>query len=255
MEDGTSAVWKIGPLEIMVQRLQSEWLATHQQINETELEDAWHFERGTEDLREVEQVSRFAFQKTSELLMVLPALADRSVVSRPISPFTVPAGEHSEIFISTPLWFTAATGKLAQSLFEIPFVRLSDTWFGPSTQEGEVCYAVRTNVRLNLENLEVRPYRAITQVRINNEADEPLLVERLNLPVTYLSLFNGGGSGLWTEAVTMVQSRGTSLSEFKIEKEPPSVVENAKLIAPPRQTAEKGMLVRAFSAITLQGFD
>ena len=118
-----------------------------------------------------------------------------------------------------------------------------------------MCYAIRTNVRLNLENLDVRPYRAITHVRIDNDADEPLLVERLNLPVPYLSLFSSGGQGLWTEAVTMVQSRGTTLSEFKIDTEPPPAVEKAELIAAPRKNPEKGMLVRAFSAITLQGFD
>jgi hypothetical protein len=60
---------------------------------------------------------------------------------------------------------------------------------------------------------------------------------------------------IWTETVTVVQTRGTSLAEFNIERQPPETAVGATLIAPPRLYPQKGMLIRAFGALKLQGFD
>ncbi|MFN2190476.1 MAG: hypothetical protein ACK2T3_17060 [Candidatus Promineifilaceae bacterium] len=177
------------------------------------------------------------------------------MVSRPFTPFTVLGNENAIIYVSTPLWFRIATGSPSQTLFETPIHRPSDTWFGSSTQEGELCYASRTYGRLNLEALSGFSHRAITQVHIHNRSTDPLLVERLNLPVPYLSIFCTPENNLWTQTVTMVQKLGTSLAEFKIEKEPPSAAAGAELITPPRDDPHKAMLIRAFSALKFQGFD
>jgi hypothetical protein len=53
----------------------------------------------------------------------------------------------------------------------------------------------------------------------------------------------------------MVQNRETSLAEFQIQKKPPLSAVNPKLISKPRQEPQKSMLIRAFSALKLQGFD
>ena len=257
VEAGAVAQWDIGPLRIAVQRLPHEWLVAHEQIEAAEDQQEWQFAYRDLDLNEsgFANVSRFVYQSTPEQLTVLPALADRSVVSRPFTPFTMPADENATIYVSTPLWFTLATGMPLQTLFEIPIQRPSDTWFGSSTQEGETCYASRTYGRLNLENLTVYPHRAITEVHVHNHSAEPLLIERLNLPVPFLSLFHTPESVLWTETVTVVQTRGTSLAEFNIEKGPPPSAPGAKLTAAPRQDPQKDMLIRAFSVLKLQGFD
>lgn len=249
--------WEIGPLRIAVQRLPREWLVAHEEIEATEDPQKWWFVYSSLDLHESDFAhrSRFVFQSTTEQLTVLPALADRSVISRPFTPFTVPADENATIYVSTPVWFTMATGLPSQTMLEIPIRRPSDSWFGSSTQEGEMCYASRTYSRLNLENLTVYPYRANTQVHIHNNSEDPLLVERLNLPVPYLSLFHAQESILWTESVTVVQTQGTSLAEFNIEKGPPPPATASKLIATPRQDPQKGMLIKAFGVLTLQGFD
>lgn len=257
IEAGASAKWEIGPLRIAVQRLPHEWLVAHEQIETTGDQREWRFLYDDLNLNESDfaQVSRFVYQNTPEQITALPALADRSVVSRPLTPFTVPADENATIYVSTPLWFTLATGLPPQTLFETPIQRPSDTWFGSSTQEGETCYASRTYGRLHLENLTIYPHRAITQVNIHNNSTDPLLVERLNLPVPYLSLFYTSENLLRTETVSMVKTRGTSLVEFNIEEEVPSSATGAKLVAAPRLTPQKGMLIKAFSVLKLQGFD
>jgi hypothetical protein len=146
-------------------------------------------------------------------------------------------------------------GRPSQTLFELPLQRPSDTWFGSSTIEGEICYASRTFGRINLENLTGYQYRALTQVHIENKSHTPLLIERINVPVPFLSLFYAKDYLLWTETVTMVQNRETSLAEFQIQKKPPPSAVNLKLISKPRQEPQKSMLIRAFSALKLQGLD
>ena len=257
IKSGATGHWEIGPLRIAIQRQALEWIVAYEHNETTADEQAWQSVYSDLDLNREDfaSVSRYVWQSETEQITVLPALADRAVVSRPFTPFTVPAGGRATVYVSTPLWFVLASGSPAETLFEIPIQRPSDTWFGPSTQEGEACYASRTHARLNLENLIVDPFRAITQVHIHNEAPIPLLIERLNLPVPYLSLFHTQAGNLWTETVTVVQTQGTSLAKFDIEAEPPSTPTTAKLLSVPRRNPHKGMLISAISVLTLQGFD
>lgn len=255
IEFGAAVQWEIGPMQLAVQRLPGEWVIVYKTTEMVDDQQKWRVAYSDQDPGEIDadHVARFIGQDSSEQLTVLPALADRSVVSRPFTPFTVPANEKASIYVSTPLWFTLVTGAPGRPLFEIPIQRPSDTWFGPSTREGETCYASRTFGRLHLENLTIYQHRAITQVHINNRAAIPLLVERINLPVPFLSLFHTPHNIFWTETVTMVQTGGVSLAEFHIGKEPPPEAADAALAAKPRRIPQKGMLIRAFSVLKLQG--
>jgi hypothetical protein len=257
VQEGATANWEIGPLRIAVQRYEREWYVGHERIETPDNPQEWRFSMDDSDLslNEFADVSRLVYEKAPEKISVLPALADRSVVSRPFTPFTVPVKENATVYISTPVWFTLATGSPLQTLFETPIQRPSDTWFGSSTLEGETCYASKTRARLNLENLTLLPYRAMTTVNILNNATVPLLIERLNIPVPFLSLFQTKEGILWTEAVTVINSRPSALAEFNIDKEPPPQTASGKLVSAPRQDPQKGMLIRAFSVLKLQGFD
>jgi hypothetical protein len=256
-ETGATAQWEIGSLRIAVQRLPAEWLVAHEQIEESEDSLGWRFSFIDANIKEGKwsQIARFVAQSTTEQLTVRPALGDRSVVSRPFTPFTVQADEEVTIYVGTPLWFTLSIDSQEESLFEIPISRPSDTWFGPSTLEGELCYASRTYGRINMKNLTVDARLANTQLHIVNQSDDLLPVERISLPVPFLSLFATADGVLWTEAVKMAEERKTSLAEFDIEDGPPQVATGAPLVAPPRQAPQEGTLVRAFSVLTLQGFD
>ena len=257
VQEGATANWEIGPLRIAVQRFEREWYVSQERIETSDNPQDWHFSRddGDVSLSKSADISRMVYERAPEQISVLPALADRSVVSKPITPFTVPVKENATVHISTPIWFTLATGSPPQTLFETPIQRPSDTWFGASTLEGETCYASKTHARLNLENLTLLPYRAMTAVNILNNSSAPLYIERLNIPVPYLSLFQTKEGILWTEAVTVINSRSSALAEFNIDKGPPPQIESEKPVSSPRQDPQKGMLIRAFSVLKLQGFD
>lgn len=251
LKENMTALWELGPLHLAVQRLPKEWRLIYEHVELPSGEDdRWtHRIASGTDLFEYRETERYVFQGTDDTLRIMPALADRSVVTRPIVPFTVLAGEEAAIFVSTPLWVHVQVGRQPRTLQFIPIQRPSDTWFGASTLEGELCYASRTYGRLNLSEIPLLPHRAVTRVLIQNHADSVLLVERLNLPVPYLSLFVAQGGRLWTEAVTMIRARDSSQADLQIQKSPPAEAAEALLVASPRKEGGGILSIRAFGAI------
>jgi hypothetical protein len=180
--------------------------------------------------------------------MVMPALADRAVVIRPDKPLYVPAGEEVTLYISTPLWMCIEVGEPAHLLQEIPSYRSSDTWFGASTLDGELCYASRTTARLLLEDVPPRFHRALTPILIHNEAEDALLLERIRLPVQHLSLFQAANDFLWTERVTLDREKSGEQAALHLGAGAPPEAAQARLIRPPRHPLRTNVIVRTFSS-------
>jgi hypothetical protein len=90
-----------------------------------------------------------------------------------VTPLYVPPAEIATIFVRSPLWLRIEVGDALIALQEVPMLRPSDTWFGPTTMEGELCYASQTYARLNLEKLPIGPHHAGTQVTIQIEGHNP----------------------------------------------------------------------------------
>ncbi len=248
--DGQALRWRIGPLSIHIQRLSREWRLGYKRCD-TVGDCAVDVERACPaDPAVVPDIqNRFVFRRTTDTLWLMPTLADRSVVARPVSPFYVPPGEETVLFVSSPLWVQTCANYNRQLLESVPIVRPSDTWFGPSTREGELCYASTTHCRLTLEELPIRPHRAVTPVQIINRATESLLVERINLPVIYLSLYSADPGQLWTDMVTITREALDENASLRLHKRPPPQAGEATLLCEPQMHADKGILSRAFSAL------
>lgn len=248
--DGQSLRWRIGPLSIHIQRLNREWRLGYLRSDAAD-DSAVEVERARpSDPAIIPDIqNRFVFRRTTDTLWLLPALADRSVVARPVSPFYVPPGEEAVLFVSSPLWVRISANYNRQLLESVPIVRPSDTWFGPSTREGELCYASTTHCRLSLEELPIRPHRAVTPVQIINRATESLLIERINLPVIYLSLYSAEPGQLWTDMVTITREALEENASLRLHKRPPPQAREASLLCEPQLHADKGILSRAFTAL------
>ena len=248
--DGQALRWRIGPLSIHIQRLTREWRLGYQRCDTSD-DSAVDVERAraTDPAAVPDMQNRFVFRRTTDTLWLMPTLADRSVVARPVSPFYVPPGEEAVLFVSSPLWVMISANYNRQPLESVPIVRPSDTWFGPSTREGELCYASTTHCRLTLEELPIRPHRAVTPVQIINRATESLLVERINLPVIYLSLYSAEPGQLWTDMVTITREALDENASLRLHKRPPPQAGEASLLCEPQLHADKGILSRAFSAL------
>ncbi len=257
LKPGEAGHWEIGPLSLWIVRFTHEWRITYREVREP-LDEALLVElplhadqvpafkhQGYGDT-EV-SVNRFAVADASGSLVLEATLADRPVVIRPETPLFVPARQSVELYVSTPVWARVLVREDRQTLCEVPTFRPSDTWFGPSTTEGELCYASRTSARLAFEEVPLRFHRAVTPVLVRNEGSDALLVERVQLPVQYLSLFRGENGFLWTEPVTLERHAGEA-AHVRIGHGAPQRAMGARLLSEPRRAPESNLITRTFSA-------
>jgi len=242
--------WQIGPLALWIQRFAQEWrLAVDHggdpldSVMVREMPSARPFPEDHPEAR------RFGFRKTSDKLKLMPVLADRPVVINPAIPFALPPGEELTLYLSTAVWLQVLVGEPAVTLLEVPTHRPSDTWFGPSTREGEMCYAVKTSARQQLENLPLRPHRVISALRIRNRARTNLAVERIKLPVPHMSIFEAAAGQLWTESVTLEREEDGEMARLQLGKKPPAAIEKTRLLSGPRVKPDKALLIRAFGGL------
>lgn len=243
--------WKVGPMSFWVYRDGHEWrLRTDvggdplSPVAETELRE--EHQADVEDSK----VQRFLLASESARLSLGVVLPDRPVVSKPASPVSIPAGESVKFYLSYPVWVTLSVGDPAKKLTEFPSQRLSDTWFGPNTREGMLCYATRSRCRLNLSDHAHVPNRAITPLIIRNRAKDTLILDKVKLPVATLSLYRSTSRNwLWTQPVTLLRHEDGDMAELQLGKGAPEDAGSCELISPPREAPQRNTLVRAFSQL------
>lgn len=237
----------IGPLSIYLERMPGEWLVGHQRHPDTELLHQV-VQMPLDERPDTISFQRYVFRKAPLDFRLQPRLMDRPVVVKTRQPVLIPPGESIDFYISTPLCVRLLLGNDIQ-LQEWPVLRLSDTWFGPSTRIGELCYAAKTHARHSLDEVPLRPHRAVTPLTISNQDKTILSIDKVSLPVPLLSLFARSDHTLWTEAVTLVHQADQPLAKLKIERKLPLGIKAAQRITEPRELAEKNALVRAFAGI------
>ena len=240
--------WHLGFLSLYFQRREQDWLLAW--ILEPgsdpvdELNHQWLLQR-VEDLPEGLIPSRYSFARAPAELHLKPRLLDRPVVFKTYQPVHVPPGEKVTFYISSPVCVSLELAKPAMTLLELPSQRLSDTWFGPSTREGELCYGAKTRARISLDDLPLRPHRAVTPVTIHNRAEEILAIDKLSIPVPLLAVYADDKQGLWTQSVKLEHTQGENLAALTIGKAPPGL----KCLSPARESGQAGKLVRAFTRL------
>lgn len=195
---------------------------------------------------EPDELERHVFSRTQGPLRLSPVVADRPIVTSPRMPMYVAPGEKATLYVGSPLWVRVEVESPAREILDVPIRRPSDTWFGPSTREGEICYATRTLAILDAANLPSLAGRAITPVAIENQGSETLRVERLKLPVPFLSVHATVDGQLWTPTVTMVSQQESGMASFDVGQAPPQRL-GARRVTKAREKHESGLLIRAFT--------
>ncbi len=239
--------FQIGPLNLVIERHPGEW-----RLAQTRVEEPLSIASAQRSVpvREVsEEMSRYAWRGESQKIDLTPRLSDRAVVSRPEQPFVIPALERVTLFVTLPLWVEATAGQPGRSLTVLPIYRPSDTWFGPTTKEGELCYASRTFCRMRREDVVARPHRALTAVHINNRAEDVLSLERIKIPAQHLALFQTEEGRLATQDVNLEWTGDADFAELKLKDWASKAEKNATLVAPPRLEPGTNLVTRAFSRI------
>lgn len=252
LECGQTLILGIEGLRLAIARHPNEWSFRYSQPTSRaeQPRHQWQQQLGSADGADYDEHARFMFRNTHEPLTILPALADRPVISSPATTLNLPPQEEVTLYVSSPLWLQIHGEGMKEPLLDIPIQRASDTWFGPSTRSGELCYASRTHGRLSPQDIPLHLHRAITPVIIRNQADTTLLLERISIPAPNLSLYADDSCQLWTEAITLECESDGDMASLQIEKHAPAHLGQSHLISEPRNRAHKGSLaVRAFSVL------
>ena len=247
LEIGECRNYRIGPVDIYLQREQQQWLV------------ATEIHRG-DDLAPLLQqtvpmiplhlkAERYMFNDSPAHYRLQPVLLDRPVVVKTLQPVHIPPAEHTTFFISSPVCIRLSLQQPEVLLLDIAVQRLSDTWFGPSTQVGELCYADKTHARHSKLELPLRPHRAITPVTIQNHSTEILTIDKISIPVPFLSVYGMPDGNLWTDAVSIQHESLQALAHFKIEKRSAAETAAAIVLSHARKAPEKHSLIRAFADI------
>ena len=250
MSLATDQCWffSIGPLQLYLRRLSNEWQCCFEQQKETE-DRYLMLSNSTQCLPPDLSTQRFIFKKSPEQFSLTPVLLDRPVVIKTRQPVSIPPGEQALFYISSPVCVKLSLHQPDCVLQEIPTQRLSDTWFGPSTQQGELCYAAKTHARHSRAEVPLRPHRAVTPVTIENKSDQLLTINKLSIPVPFLAVYGLADGTLWTDPISLQHDGNHALTRFKISKQAPEGCTAADLLSQPRLQVEKHGLIRAFTDI------
>ncbi|MCB5225238.1 DUF432 domain-containing protein [Alishewanella sp. 16-MA] len=241
----------IGPVTLYFKRCLQEWVFGFERS--TQPEQAYRvLSQSAACLPEALNMQRFMFRHSPGQFKLTPHLLERAVVIKTHQPVSIPAGEQSVFYISSPVSIEISLQEPSVVLMELPLQRLSDTWFGDSTQQGELCFADKTHARHSLDDIPTRPHRAVTAVTIENRSDRMLTIDKLSIPLPFLALYGHRDGSLWTDPLLLQHESVGQLTRFKIGKTLPLGLTSADLLAPPRQHHDKNSLVRAFTGIFSQ---
>ncbi len=148
---------------------------------------------------------RFVFAELPERVAIKPALADRPVVCRPDVSVSLLPFQEVTLFVCLPLWLKIASTSSEQTLLDIPTVKVCDSWFGPNTREGVLSYASQVSEQLDVKPIANNKARAAIEVRIQNQSDQMLTLDKISVPAPNLSLYVDKQGQFWTQRITLVR--------------------------------------------------
>lgn len=248
-EDGTR-YHRIGPFEIWLTRRSGEWHVAHRcgenAIDDSVIVDVDISAAGgpavpTSGATELQ----FALPIEANAVRFWPHLADRAVVFSPLRTLVLPPGGRVTLYATSPLWIEITTAASSRRLLELPLWRPSDTWFGDPT-DGELCYSSRLLAVRDASELLRLQHRAVTPLEIANDHHDPLVIERISVPVRSLSLFRDSVGQLWTEPVRMVHESGAALATVTRSGAAPREAFGAERVASPRDALGLRFNARVF---------
>lgn len=228
---------------VWARRFRDEWMIASQYDSEqspTDLARAEVFE-WPEELEWTRYVT-----VDNDALEIVPALPDRAVVVRPMSPVTILPGRWARFYFTVPLWirFVSHPPGKVETMCEIPSVALSSTWFGTPTA-GDRCYALDSRLERSAVNLEMG-LRAVCSLVVRNTAREDLKFQRISIHVEHLRLF-ASQNRFWANEITVAFRGASEISNVSYAAAPAGEAAGAAQVAGPRVPFDRNLLKRSFS--------
>jgi hypothetical protein len=190
MNEGEVFHLRYGPLDLYIEKIHNEirlrWMTSNDWMDAS-----FHYQYPFQGMFPERLLSekRFAYKGKKPRLLVVPCLGEKPFVAKPDNTFMVLPGEQAQIYMSTPMNIRIIDMGNKQIIDEIPVIHRTQTWFGETPTYGQLCFFTNIKAALHEENLPFRPHRAMTYVIIENRSKVPIPIERLKIPVNYLTLY------------------------------------------------------------------
>ena len=241
----------IGPLTIWLKKINDERLiSTERSQNDNNEADFFEFSPCKEPVTKDLSWSRWVISSESNTISFFPMMPDRPVVVRPEVPVKIPKGKEAIFYVGIPLWVAVGIDSPENIILtEVPALLLSNIWFG-DPMSGELCYSLRSRALRQISNITTKPHRAICPVKIQNDTDSILDIERFCIHVGHLSIYKGS-KRLWTNQVN-IKFQGEDVdSKINYAQEAPKFEHSEEIIGKIRIPLRKTLLKKSFSAFRL----
>jgi hypothetical protein len=248
IDEGATGCWRLGGLRLWIHHGRREW----QVLGRWEAQTSAPMVQipCPEPLPDTGIQHRYGFGAPGKTLRLEVRLPDRPLVWRPAEPFSIAPGEEVVLYLRTPLWVALQFEGAQSVLWEAPVRRLSDTWFGAPTDDGGYAYSADREVLFEVTEAAQDTLHAITPIALRNSANAVLHLERLNLPVPFLSLFASQAGWVWTQRITLERDEeDEELALLRIGKGAPREAGDAEFLNGPRLEGEKHLVFQAFSRL------
>jgi hypothetical protein len=235
LNEGETLEIRLGNLHGKLTRLDCEW----------DLDVSYAQDHYVQESNQATRRTRTVVAKWCDGVVFEPATADRNVVARPAQTIQVPPGERTTLFITTPLWLKC---KIKDTVIaDIPLEIMSDSWFGTNTRVGEVCYSNETRAQVSLDELQVREGRLITPVTIVNNGEDPVVIDRLSLPLPLLTIYRTTNQ-VWTQSVTFTRTGELDTATIQLRAVAPEFIK-VERTSPPRSPLDPNLMERALGIL------
>lgn len=235
LEESQSKFWRVGEAIIYIDRFTHEWHIGSSMTNQEPDPVA-----DKELLKPPANMKSKTYTFTTQAeIRLKPVLPNYSLASQLETPLYIPGGEEVLLYISSPVWVQITTSNNKVVLDEIPTHPLSLTWFGENTIDGELCFAGNTFCSSQLKYVPAGADRIVSPMLIKNQSKKILCLEKINVPLPYLSVYSDTHNFLWTEQLT-VYNEGEDPPLVQVSKGPPKAMRDIKLISRGRMEFRSG---------------
>ncbi|MGQ8338172.1 DUF432 domain-containing protein [Sunxiuqinia sp. A32] len=242
---GNSFQFSGGCCLFSIKRISNGWKIT--EIQKNEMNSSIKFD-SISDFPEDEKCNVFQTGR-SEQIHLLPALPVKPIVFKTKSQIKISPKQSIRLFLKVPcnvqLYYSQADSDHLMAEHEL--VRLSDTWFGEA-DNGEVAFAIGDFYSLQLDSTKTTAFEAICPVKINNNSNVPLELQRFLVHVESLNIYRKSNQ-LITNLVSIDFKGPDQISNILYSTEKNIHGENPVLIAHARNAGSKNILGKSFHFI------
>lgn len=199
--------------------------------------------------------ARYVVSRETQSVQLQPALPDRPVIVRLLTPIRLLPGQTTRVEVTIPLWVRVeAVGPQTLTLCEFPSRVLSRSWYGAvEDEQGSVCYALVSRDAVceggagrHAESVGICP------IVLRNETTEVEVLQRFCLDAPSMRVFALPDGHLTTDEVRIL-IRPLLLHRRSATGEHHLPSPEARLVSPPRVAPFVGHTGLSLSGLTRKG--